>query len=163
MQSNGPLPVKQSDDVFRRRISKTAADLSAWARSAADATDVEIANTASYYKISSRPKTPGAAAFELLIRADQFYDVAIAGEVYEDCAIEDEDLFLALVIAISEGHVGRRVTSSALTGTLQAIETIVDLGSRAQWSGKHVLVEGRALAPDDATEIETRRFLPYRR
>jgi hypothetical protein len=163
MQRNGPQSAMQFDDVFRRRLSKAAAELSAWARDAAGATDVAIVNTARYFKIDSRPKTPGAAAFELLIRADQFYDIAIAGEVYEDRAIDDAELFLPLVVAISEGHLSRRVTSSALTGTLQAIETIVDLDSRPQWSAKHVLVSGLALAPDDATEIETRRFLPYRR
>ena len=151
------------DDVFRSKLEVLAASLSQWAVVHEDCATIKILNVAGYWKMTSQPHTAGACPFELQFRADQCYDVAIGGELYEDLKIGNFALYLNLVEAVAHGNVTRILTTSALTGALQSLETRVALPDGTIWSGARSHVENSRRCPPDSELNEVRRFLPYRR
>jgi hypothetical protein len=151
------------DDVFLSRLQSTITALRYWAPSVADAARLEEEETSDYWKIVVTPTMATACPFELILHADQRYDLAIAGETYESRPIESFDWFVPFAGAVSEGHVVQRRWLSRLTGLERSVETLVTLPGGSIWR------EGRGdthLLPtldDDGTELRERRFLPYRR
>jgi hypothetical protein len=151
------------DDVFRSRLQSTITALRYWAPSVADAARLEEAETSDYWKIIVTPAVATACPFELILHADQRYDLAIADEIYEGRPIESFDWFVPFAGAVSEGNVVQRHWLSRLTGLERSVETLVTLPGGGIWR------EGRGETPlmptldDDGTELRERRFLPYRR
>lgn len=147
-----------SDDVFRDRLEQTLVDIEAWAAGIRDCADVGIAASERYWRIVVVPGEDLACAFELLVKADQTFDLRLAAETYEDRPIERMDLFPALVRAIEAGHVDKIEMYNVMTAALAGITMRVELKPGWDWIGQ------RRIAPSGpAEEWRTRRFLPYRR
>ena len=106
---------------------------------------------------------PSACPFELLIKADQTFDLVLNGEVYESHPVERFDLFPKLAAAIAAGHVERIETRNSQTGILIDVATRVELASGWDWTGSRRVLQ-RFVRPLEAhEERETHRFLSYKR
>jgi hypothetical protein len=152
-----------SDDVYRNELASIITELEGWASTHGDCADIAVAMTPAYWKLSAVPKMAGACPFELLLRADQKFDLQIAGEVYEDKPVDRFAFFPMLVRAIDAGAVDRISICSALTGALEAIETRVTLEDGWAWIGERRITPRTTRKADGATEQRCHRFLPYRR
>ena len=148
-----------SDDTYRTRLARTIEDLVQWARSGGGA-DIEQAWVESGWRLAVMPHAANACPFELLLRRDQRYDLAIAGETYEDQAIESLDIFRPLVEAIAAGSVVVRRRLSAATGTLLSVDTLIWLADGALWRGVR---ETDADRPGAEPVGSDRHYVPYRR
>lgn len=151
-----------SDDVYRSQLSRTFADLVRETATLTDVAEVTHAQTGEYVRLSLLPYAHGACPVEVMLRADQFYDIAIGSEFYEDCRIEALGTFLPLIDAITHGHVVQRRYLSAVTDAELALETLVVLPDGQTWRKGHAFPG----SPDPASErvvCEDRRFVPYRR
>ena len=152
-----------SDDVFRVKLRTTFAALERAVAPLETQAQLEIAQTPAYVRLSLIPHAIGACPVEIMLRADQFYDIAIASEFYEDCRIERLDLFEPLILAVADGNVIQRHHISAATGVQREIETIVTLPGGALWQKGYEDARFANAIPDDHTILRDRRFLPYRR
>jgi hypothetical protein len=152
-----------SDDVYRKNLSDTISALEAWARDFRDVAEIETPETAAYWKLSVVPHVAGACPFELLLRADQKFNAAIGGEIYEDKPIDKFEFFPMLARAIATGNVEHIEVLNALTGALDAIETRVTLEDGWAWIGERRTGPRGARRTDSTQELRTRHFLPYRR
>ncbi len=151
------------DDVFRSQLLTTITALRYWAPSIADAARVEEQETADYFKIALTPFIAASCPFELILHNDQKYDLAIAGETYEDRPMPSLDLFLPFVKAIADGNVVHRRWISRLTSLERSTETLVKLDNGYLWRETSGPVDEAPSLDDDGTELRERRFLPYRR
>jgi hypothetical protein len=149
------------DDVYRDRLEKTLVELETWANGINDSADIAITASDRYWRMAVSPFLPGACPFELLIKAGQTFDIALAGEVYENKPVERFDLFPELVTAIAAGRVERIITRNTLTAIPIDVATRVELAPGLDWiAGRNVLKHfARQLEADE--ERQTRRFLPY--
>lgn len=151
-----------SDDVYRSKLSTVFNNLLAATRPLADVADITHDQTSQFVRLSMLPTARGACPVEIMIRADQLYDIQIGTEFYEDCPIERLDHFDAVIAAIISGDVIQRRAISTATGTQRSIETIVTLPDGKTWRKRHV--HGPAPANTEAaTVFLDRRFVPYRR
>ena len=91
------------DDVYRNELRAVIETLSAWA--AKYPGDVETRASTGFWQLVARPKTKGACPLTLVLRSDQKFDMALAGETFEDRPVEDFALFEAVAAAVSEGRV----------------------------------------------------------
>jgi hypothetical protein len=151
------------DDVFRERLEQTLLDLEKWAQETRDCADIEIIASDRYWRMDVRPSFSGACPFELLINANQTFDLSLDGEVYENRPIENFDLFLNLANSIKTGRVERIETRNALTGILIAIAMRVELAEGFDWIGSRtVLKRARHLLEQDEVR-DASRYLAYTR
>lgn len=150
-----------SDDVYRARLDATIASLRYWVPTIADTAAAREAAGESYWKLAVTPHVAGACPFELMLRADQHYDLVLDGERFEDRPIDSVELFVPLVTAITDGHVIKRRTTTAESGRLLSIDMIVDMGAGQSWRAGRTL--GPVTAPAPEPLITDRRYLPYRR
>jgi hypothetical protein len=152
------------DDVFRSRLQSTITALRYWAPSVADAARLEETEASDYWRIQVAPEMASACPFELILHADQRYDLAIADETYESLPIETFEWFVPFANAIADGDVVQRRWISRLTGLERSIETLVMLGNGGIWrEGRGATRQRMPTLDDDGTELRERRFLPYRR
>lgn len=151
-----------SDDVFRSHLQATIAALRYWVPTIADAAHIEQTENHDFWKLAVTPNVRGPCPFELMLRADQHFDIMIAGETYEDQPIKSLAVFVPLVQAIASGRVVQRRTESLATGAELALETRVDIDDGQLWTARRVLPGGAAIASSHV-EIRDRHFLPYRR
>ncbi|MEQ1697051.1 MAG: hypothetical protein ABL901_14540 [Hyphomicrobiaceae bacterium] len=151
-----------SDDVFRAQLSTTFADLLRTAERFTDVADLGQAQTREFVRLSMMPHARGACAVEIMLRADQHYDIAIGTEFYEDCRIQRFETFVPLIEAIAQGDVIQRRHVSAITGTERSIETLVQLPGGDVWRKGHDYTVALAI-PDDGTLFDDRRYVAYRR
>ncbi len=151
------------DDLFRSRLQTTITALKYWAPSITDSARVKENETGNDWTITVTPFLANACSFELILRFDQLYDVAVADQVYEELPIESFDVFLPFVQAISDGNVVERHWLSRLTGLERAVETVVMLPNDGIWREVQGTVPSRPTLEDDGTELRERRFLAYRR
>jgi hypothetical protein len=151
------------DDVFRSRLQATITALRYWAPSIADAARLEETEAGDYWKLIVTPMVPSACPFELILHADQRYDIAIADETYESRPIDSFDWFLPFAEAIAEGNVVQRHWISRLTGLERSVETLVTLPNGGIWCEGRGANHRMPTLDDDGTELRERRFLPYRR
>ena len=151
-----------SDDVFRTRLAATFADLLLKAERLADVADIGHSQTLEFVRLSLLPHARGACAVEIMLRADQLYDVSIGTEFYEDCRIQRFETFAPLIEAIAAGHVIQRRHISAVTGSERSIETLVRLPAGEVWRKGHVFRSAPAIA-DENTVFDDRRYVAYRR
>ena len=152
-----------SNDVYRANLASVIATLEAWARDHRDAAEIETAAVTSYWKMAVMPHTTGACPFEILLRADQRFDVNIAGEAYYDKPIDRFDFFPMLARAVFAGNVARVDISNALTSALESVETRVTLEDGWTWIGERRVGTRSARKIESAQESRAHRFLPYRR
>ncbi|MEQ1712669.1 MAG: hypothetical protein ABL908_14885, partial [Hyphomicrobium sp.] len=115
-----------------------------------------------FWKMSVTPAVSAACPFELMLRADQHFDIVVAGELFEDQSVASLELFLPLVDAIAAGRVIQRHTESVATGASLAVETRVSLADGSLWSRTRGLPGGELINAADAA-IRDRHFRPYRR
>jgi hypothetical protein len=146
------------DDAFLTRLQVTITTLRYWAPSIAHAAAVEETETDASWGMRISPAVKEACPFELILRADQMHDLAVAGQEYPDRPTESLDLFVPLCEAIAAGAVLQRRWSSPLTGLSRAVETLIMLEDGRVWRG----------APSDLVaggdwQSSDRYFLPYRR
>ena len=152
-----------ADDVYRSRLQATIAALRYWVPTIADAARIEQTEGHDFWKMSVTPAVTAACPFELMLRADQHFDIVIAGEMYEDQSVASLELFLPLVDAIAAGRVIQRRTEAWRRAPALAVETRVSLADGSTVvAGRGVCPEANSIAADDAA-IRDRHFLPYRR
>ncbi len=151
-----------SDDIYRSQLAETFETLKRAADPLRDVAHLDVAQTASFARLSLIPRAVGACPVEIMLRADQAYDIQIGSEFYEDCPIEGFAAFQPLIAAITRGDVVQRRHLSAATGAERSIETIVQLQDATTWRRGHVHA-GASAIDDEATVCEDRRVLPYRR
>ena len=151
------------DDVYRRHLGEIIAALETWAHDNRDVARIETASTPSFWKVNVNPHVRGACPFELLLRSDQRFNVAIGDEVYEDNPVGNFDFFAKLAGAIVRGHVERVDFLNALTGALDMIETRVTLDDGWAWIGERRIGQRSATRLESGQELRTRPYLPYRR
>lgn len=149
------------DDIFLARLQLTITTLRYWTPSIADAAAIEESESASHWRMRISPRLPEACPFELILRADQFYDIAVAGEEYDARPITSLDLFSPLVEAIAAGAVFQRRWASAATGAPRAVETIILLGAGRAWRGAPASLSSPETL--EGAESADHYFLPYRR
>jgi hypothetical protein len=152
-----------SDDVYRSQLQAAFANLKRVAAPLADVAHIDVAETPHFARLSLLPNAVGACAVEIMLRADQLYDIALSTEFYEDCPIERFDLFEPLITAVIRGDVLQRREISIATGTERAVETVVSLPGGVRWRKGHVHTKLAHAVADDATVFHDRRFVPYRR
>ena len=152
-----------SDDVYRARLAATFASLKRAAATFADVAYVDSASTPDFVRLALVPKALGACAVEIMLRADQLYDISIATEFYEDCPVTQFEVFEPLILAVARGDVVQRRHISVATGTERTIETIVMLPGGQMWCRQHDHIGVAGSIDDEATVFEDRRFVPYQR
>ena len=147
-----------SDDTFRAYLERSAAALTAWRGFVTDVATCDVSVEGRNVRLELRPNTRHACPVELVLYAKQRYDIAIAGEIYEDVGLTGREEFVPLLTAITEGRVVTRTELSALTERPVAVETIVTVGGGQVWR------RGRPIAPAEAETIyRDHHYLPYRR
>lgn len=151
------------DDVYLARLSDVTKTLESWAYGNRDVATWEVAATSDHWKLTVEPQTSGACAFELVLRADQMFDLQIDSEVYADKRVDKFEYFAMLARAIAAGHVERVEISSSLTGALESVETRVTLEDGWAWIGERRIISRIARRNETAQELRSHRFLPYRR
>jgi len=151
------------DDVFRSRLQATITALRYWAPSIADTARLDEQETADFWCLKVSPRVPSACPFEMILYTDQRYDIAVAGESYDNRPIESFEWFVPFAEAVAEGNIVQRRWISRFTGLERAIETVVTLPNGGIWREAN---DSRPITPtlaDDGAELRERRFLPYRR
>jgi hypothetical protein len=151
-----------SDDIYRTQLAATVTALKRLAQPLSDVAHIEMVETGDFARLSLIPKSVGACPVEVMLRADQAFDIQIGTEFYEDCPIERFSSFEPLIAAITRGDVVQRRHVSVATGTERSVETIVSLPDGSSWRRGHLHTAAAAI-PDEATLFDDRRFLPYRR
>ncbi|MEQ1715698.1 MAG: hypothetical protein ABL907_06905 [Hyphomicrobium sp.] len=152
-----------SDDVFRKELGAAVMALNAWGDAFKDVAAIDVRDAAGYWRMSARPQTAAAAPLTLVLRADQKFDLAIAGEKFEDREIEDFELFVAIARAVSTGNVERLTTRCAVTGRLKASEMVLIFDDGSVWRSERSLGARTVPGVAGGEEVRTQRFLPYRR
>ncbi len=151
------------DDVYRSKLSATVASIRRAVDCLNGSADVALHVEAAKLRLALSPHVKGACPLEVLVRADQHYDIEVGSEFYEDCEIGSFDDFPALIGAVARGDVVTRHYFSAATGSLAAVATVVSLGGGREWRREHgVFPPGRSFDPD-TTLVKDRTFLPYQR
>lgn len=151
-----------AEDVFRSRLQATIASLRYWVPAIADAARIEQTEGHDFWKLSVSPTVAAACPFELMLRTDQFFDLAIAAETFEDQPVSSLDFFLPLVEAIATGRVIQRKTVSAATAVPLSLETRITFADGTVWSKLRAL-PGGGLIDADETLVFDRHFVPYHR
>ncbi len=156
----------QTDDVYRARLQRAIADIKLWALKIASVAKVLESDDAFSWRLVVEPPVPGCCPIELMLRIvdDQaLYDIRIAGEGYEDRAIEDFDVFLPILEAAAAGQVWQRQWTSPITGMPVALETVVIGPDDELWKIERLqsdTVDTAGLFKTTAHYVD-RRFLPY--
>lgn len=148
-----------SDDVYRAKLRSTFADLKQSLVLLDGAAKVSVDFSEQGARLTIVPRATGACPVELMVRADQHYDIAVGALLYEDRPVERLEIFKPLIMAILDGTVVERRYHSALTGIVLGCETIVTMPFGSRWvegSGERAGGEGERIA-------EVKLFLPYRR
>jgi hypothetical protein len=151
------------DDIFRSRLQATITALRYWAPSIADSAHLEETENADYWRLLVTPAAASACPFELILHADQRYDLAVANETYEARPIDSFDWCIPFANAVADGNVVQRRWISRFTGLERLVETVVMLPGGALWREGNAASYQMPPSDDDGTELRERRFLPYRR
>jgi hypothetical protein len=142
------------DDTYRS--SRT---LEMWLATQQPLADIEVSRADGSWRARVTPHANNACPFELALRTDQYYDLSIGTETYEDQPIDSLSLFPDLLEAIAAGRVINRRLASAATGTVQAIETIISPSAGVEWSGRRTFT--RAETVD--VVVSDRHYVAYSR
>lgn len=150
-------------DVFRSRLEAAVASLSYWAPTIKDAARVEMSDEPSAWRMTVTPHLATACALELVIRADQLYDITIGGETYTGREIESLERFVPLAEAIADGRVIQRRWVTPSTGAEHSLATIITLADGSLWQGERSNAAIARLIDRDACLTVTHTFPAYHR
>lgn len=154
-----------SDDVYRSKFDAALANIARAVEELADVADIDARRERSNFRLALQPRMRGACPLELLLRADQRYDLQVGSEFYEDCEVHAFEDFEALVRAVASGRVVTRHYFSAATGSLRSVETVVMFADGRDWRKSH-RIAGRDDGSNEGADgilVKDRTFLPYRR
>jgi hypothetical protein len=147
------------DDTYRTNYLTTIRTLELWLATQQAVADIEVARADGSWRTRVTPHAANACPFELALRTDQHYDLSIGSEIYEDQPIDSLGLFPNLLEAIAAGRVINRRLASTATGTVQAIETIINPGDGIEWSGRRTFTK----APAADVVVFDRHYVAYSR
>lgn len=136
-------------------VQATIEQLRYWVPTIKDVARVFEGKDEAHFLLSIEPKVSGACPVAIAIRDNGRFDLAVAGETYEDRVLASLDQIVILLERITEGQVVQRRWASTATGAPLTVETLVKLGA------EHVWRDG--IAGGDGCERRDRHFLPYRR
>lgn len=136
-------------------VEVTIEQLRYWVPTITDVASAVEARDGESWLLSIEPHLATACPVAIALRQDGRFDISLAGETYEDCALSSLDQLVPLLERIVAGDVVQRRWVSAATGVPQGIETFVQLGSGLVWRHEP--------EPDGGAERRDRHFLPYRR
>ncbi|MGH1419959.1 MAG: hypothetical protein ACRBCJ_13975 [Hyphomicrobiaceae bacterium] len=159
----------QTDDVFRAQLQNAISDIKDWAKTIASVADVLENEDTNYWRLVVKPHTFGACPIELMlsiVSGDAIYDIRIANEGYDDQPVDDLQMFVPILEAITLGQVRQRTWKSPTTNLPILVQTRVGSKARELWQTE------RVLSPETtstiALDLETvllhdRHFLPFHR
>lgn len=134
-------------------LDVTIAEIRYWVPTIADV--AQVTEHGDGQTISIVPHAVGACPVSVTLKGTGRFDVVIAGERYEDRALDSLDQMVPFLERIADGEVVQRRWVSTATGAPLGVETLVRLGDGV------LLRNGPA--PDGGVEGSDRHFLPYRR
>ncbi|WP_072395076.1 hypothetical protein [Hyphomicrobium sp. CS1GBMeth3] len=143
-------------DVARSvSIETTIEQLRYWVPTIADVASTVEARDGQSWLLSIEPHIATACPVAIALKQNGRFDISVAGETYEDCALQSLDQLVRLLERIVEGDVIQRRWVSTATGVAADVETLVRLDEGVVWrSGSQ---------PGGSAESRDRHFLPYRR
>jgi hypothetical protein len=145
----------QPQEFHPSAVQATIEQLRYWVPTIKDVARVFEGKDEEHFLLSIEPKVSGACPVAIAIRGNGRFDLAVAGETYEDRVLSSLDEIVVLLERITEGHVVQRRWMSTTTGVPLAVETLIRLGADNIWRD--------GIAAGDGGERRDRHFLPYRR
>jgi hypothetical protein len=145
----------QPQEFHPSAVQATIEQLRYWVPTIKDVARVFEGKDEQNFLLSIEPMVAGACPVAIAIRENGRFDLAVAGETYEDRVLASLDHIVVLLERITEGRVVQRRWTSAATGAPLAVETLVTLGAEDVWRDGTVAGDG--------SERCDRHFLPYRR
>lgn len=136
-------------------VEATIEQIRYWVPTISDVAQTVEAREGESWLLSLEPHLATACPVAIALRQNGRFDIALAGETYEDRALDTLDQLVLLLERVVDGGVIQRKWISAATGASQGLETHVHLGPG--------LVLRNGPAPDGDAECRDRHFLPYRR
>ena len=136
-------------------VEATIEQIRYWVPTISDVAHTVEAREGESWLLSLEPHQSTACPVAIALRQSGRFDISLAGETYEDRALETLDQLVLLLERIVGGNVIQRKWVSAATGAPQGIETHVHLGPGLVWRN--------GMAPEGGAECRDRHFLPYRR
>lgn len=136
-------------------VEATIEQIRYWVPTIKDVAQVYEGADGGSWLLSIEPSLMSACPVALDIKSDGDFDIAIAGETYEQRHISQLAQFVRLLERISEGFIIQRRWYSAVTGAHHGVETIVTLEPGLHWRG--------GAEADVSRSFRDRHFLPYRR
>lgn len=153
----------QSEDTYRLKLQQLIASIKAWTGFVADVARVAVVEEASACRVTMQPKAIGACPIEIVLNShEQKCDLRIAGETYPNCELPSLDLVLPLIEAVAEGRVMTRRTSSAATGLVLSVVTVIRLADGRMIEPVRAEATGNGIGAG-AVESREIHYLPYRR
>jgi hypothetical protein len=158
-----------SDDTYRASLQQTIAAIKAWTGFVADVARVEEGEIPGAWRLALTPHSARACPIEIVLRSDQRCDLRIGGETYEDLALTSQDrstsldMMLPLLEAVADGNVLTRYISSAGTGLLCSVASIVTFLDGRTIEHEHTPAHLNGAAVVGAIETRDVHYLPYRR
>jgi hypothetical protein len=150
------MTMTSEPDAFHpSSVQATIEQLRYWVPTIKDVARVFEGKDEQSFLLSIEPNVAAACPVAIAIKGNGRFDIAIAGETYEDRILASLDQFVLLLERIADGHVVQRRWASTVTGVPQGIETIVTLGPD--------LLGRVGPTPNGGAERRDRHFLPYRR
>jgi hypothetical protein len=136
-------------------VEATIEQIRYWVPTISDVARALEARDGESWLLSLEPHLATACPVAIALKQSGRFDISLAGETYEDRALETLDQLVLLLERIVDGDVIQRNWVSAITGVPQGIETHVPLGAGLVWRN--------GAEPDGGAECRDRHFLPYRR
>lgn len=147
------------DDAFRIELEATVRAAEAWCQRHRDVAAIALEPAPAYWRLGARPHAPSACPVEVVLHADQSWDLAIGPEIYEGLTDQPLSRLLPLLEAVSAGRVVTRSVRSATTGLPLSVHTLIAIGDGEAWQRVRVLGEAPA---ETRTVNQDRRYVPYR-
>jgi hypothetical protein len=150
-------------DLFPPKLAAAIRQLAACASGLRPDALVDIEQVPGCWRLSITPKVSQACPLELLLLADQKFDLSVGGELYEDQPLTDLDLFPKLVVAVANGDVITRRWASPVTGLAHSVETIIGAEQVPLWRGEQINAFAADSLTREASLRRDRRYVPYHR
>jgi hypothetical protein len=154
---------KLPDDAFRAQLRAVVARIRTWVASIDDVARIEMSEADAYWRLRAEPEAEHACPFELIVHADQHFDLTVGPETYEERSIGDVQLIAQLAEAIGDGHVITRTLASRNTDAVRSVETLVPLEGGAEWRGKRLNEPMASAIRAEDCEARDQHYVPYRR
>ncbi len=155
--------LKLPDDAFRAQLRVALARIRTWVASMGDVARIEMSEADAYWRLRAEPAAEHACPFELIVHADQHFDLIAGPETYEGRPIGDVQLLAQLVEAIGHGRVITRTLVSRNTDAVRSVETLVALEGGAEWRGECLNEPLASAIQAEDCEAHDRHYVPYRR